>query len=163
MGRRALPRIPLDIDFSQHLLELESLESPWDPIACFGSSAPLEIEVGSGKGLFLVASAAACRERNFLGIEIAGKYARYVAARLARHQLHNARIIHGDAEVFFRAPGDGERHSRSHLLSRSLVEKATPQTTYHEREFPHRRYARAGTRRSTPFLDRRRNLFPALA
>lgn len=41
-------------------------------------------------------------DRNFVGIEIASKYARYSAARLARHGRTNAIMIQGDALRFFR-------------------------------------------------------------
>ena len=67
----------------------------------FCRRAPLEVEVGSGKGLFLAATAAMQPERDFLGIEIAAKYARFTAARLAGRQLANAKLVHGDAERMF--------------------------------------------------------------
>jgi len=102
MGRRALRRIDPSLDLSRHLVTLEELARPLDPAALFGRAAPLEIEVGSGKGLFLSAAAAGDAEADFLGIEILGKYARYVAARLATRDLANARIIHGNAEDLFR-------------------------------------------------------------
>ncbi len=98
MGRRALRRIDPALDLSRHLLTLEALAQPLDRRALFGRAAPLEIEVGSGKGLFLSAAASGDADADFLGIEIMGKYARFVAARLATRELSNARIIHGNAE-----------------------------------------------------------------
>ena len=62
----------------------------------------MEIEVGSGKGLFLAAASAAQPDRDFLGVEIAARYARYAAARLARRELTNAMLVHGDAQRLFR-------------------------------------------------------------
>jgi len=41
-------------------------------------------------------------EHNFLGIELAHKYARHIAGRLARAGLTNARILSGDGLAFFR-------------------------------------------------------------
>jgi tRNA (guanine-N7-)-methyltransferase len=102
MGRRALRRIDPALDLSRHLLELEQLVPPLDRQALFGRVAPLEIEVGSGKGLFLSAAAAGDPTRDFLGVEIIGKYARFVAARLVKRQANNARIMHGDAQFLFR-------------------------------------------------------------
>jgi tRNA (guanine-N7-)-methyltransferase len=102
MGRRALRRIDPALDLSKHLLELEQMAPPLDRAALFGRVAPLEIEVGSGKGLFLSAAASGDPARDFLGIEIIGKYARFVAARLAQRELANARIVHGDAQFLFR-------------------------------------------------------------
>jgi tRNA (guanine-N7-)-methyltransferase len=102
MGRRSLRRISPLIDLSRHLIELESLPAPLDVARCFDTPGPLEVEVGSGKGLFLTSVAVARPAGRFVGIEIAIKYARFVAARLARHELDNARIVHGDAQRFFR-------------------------------------------------------------
>jgi tRNA (guanine-N7-)-methyltransferase len=70
-------------------------------VQLFGRSAPLEVEVGSGKGLFLQAAAERDPTHNFLGIEIATKYARFAAARAARRGLTNAVMVHGDAQPIF--------------------------------------------------------------
>lgn len=101
MGRRALRRIDPTLDLSRHLVQLEALAQPVDRVALFGRQARLEIEVGSGKGLFLAAAAAGDPACDFLGIEILAKYARFVAARLAGRNLANARALHGDAQHFF--------------------------------------------------------------
>ena len=103
MGRRALPKIPEGFDLSEHLLDAKQMQPPLTPEVIFaGASGEIEIEVGSGKGLFLATAAEKNPERLFLGIEIAGRYTRYIAYQLACMRLANARAIHGDAEVFFR-------------------------------------------------------------
>ena len=66
---------------------------PLDWPAVFGNDRPVEIEVGFGKGLFLVNTAAARPDRNFLGIEIVRKYQLYATARLAVRDLANARTV----------------------------------------------------------------------
>jgi tRNA (guanine-N7-)-methyltransferase len=111
MGRRALRPIDPTLDLSRHFAVLEKIPQPFDQAAMFGRIAPLEIEVGSGKGLFLSAAATGDPTGDFLGIEIVGRYARFTAARLAQRELANARIIHGDAQHFFRAwlPSDSVR------------------------------------------------------
>jgi tRNA (guanine-N7-)-methyltransferase len=101
MGRRALRKIDPSLDLSRHLKSWEELPKPWNAAALFGREAPLEVEVGSGKGLFLQTAAAAVPERNFLGIEIAAKYAQFAAARLAKRALANAAMVHGDAQRLF--------------------------------------------------------------
>ena len=101
MGRRALPKIPTDCDISQHFLELDHLTPPVVPLEVFDNERPLEIEVGSGKGLFLADASLAQPAHSFLGIEIARKYARFIASRLVRKNVNNAKIISGDANVFF--------------------------------------------------------------
>jgi tRNA (guanine-N7-)-methyltransferase len=103
MGRRALRKIDPQLDLSQYLKTVDDLPQPLDSAELFGREAPLEVEIGSGKGLFL-ASAASCAPRhNFLGVEIAAKYARFAAARLAKQGLANAMILHGDGLDLFRA------------------------------------------------------------
>ncbi len=97
MGRRALRRVNPSLDLSRHLVELDALGQPLDVAALFARTAPLEIEVGSGKGLFLAAAAANDPQCDYLGVEILAKYASYVAARLATRGLANAKVIHGDA------------------------------------------------------------------
>ncbi len=103
MGRRALPKLDADIDLSRNLRTVEELPHPWNPSRLFAdAAAPLEIEVGSGKGLFLQSAATAMPEHNFLGIEVARKYARHTASRLAKRNLANAVIAEGDALRVFR-------------------------------------------------------------
>jgi tRNA (guanine-N7-)-methyltransferase len=101
MGRRALSRIDLNLDLSRHLHTLERLSHPFSVDALGLSPGPLEIEVGSGKGLFLAAASAAIAAHNFVGVEVARKYATFAAARLARAHRSNALVIHGDAVRFF--------------------------------------------------------------
>src|SRR5262245_42054186 len=96
MGRRALRKINPALDLSRHFRNLDELPAPLDREGIFSQTAPLEVEIGSGKGLFLAAAAAASPERNFVGIEIAPKYARFAAARLAKRDLGNAVMLQGD-------------------------------------------------------------------
>jgi tRNA (guanine-N7-)-methyltransferase len=102
MPRRALRKLDPGLDVSRHYKEFEELPRPWDAGALFGRHAPLEVEVGSGKGLFLTSAAAQMPEHNFLGIELALRYARHVAGRLAQRNLRNAIVVHGNAQRVFR-------------------------------------------------------------
>jgi len=103
MGRRALRKINPALDLSHHLRSLDDLPSSLDVAKnLFAMTAPLEIEVGSGKGLFMATSSSDHPRRNFLGIEVAGKYARFAAAKLAQAERTNAIMIHGDAMRLFR-------------------------------------------------------------
>ena len=102
MGRRALRKLDPALDLSRHFREQDELPRPTDPRSLFAQPAPLEIEVGSGKGLFVAAASKTHPDRNFLGIEIARKYARYAAARLARENRANALMICGDGLAIFR-------------------------------------------------------------
>ena len=102
MARRALRKLDPTLDLTGRLLTLEQLSQPFDPATLFARRAPLEIEMGSGKGLFLSSAAAARPDRNFLGVEIAKKYAAHCAARCARAELANAVMISGDGLRLFR-------------------------------------------------------------
>jgi len=102
MGRRALPKVDPELDLAFHLRTVEGFPTPWGPAELFGRDAPLEIEIGSGKGLFLQNAALNQPERNFLGVEVSCKYARFTAARLAKRQVANAISVHGDGLRLFR-------------------------------------------------------------
>jgi tRNA (guanine-N7-)-methyltransferase len=101
MGRRVLRRIDPAIDLSRHYREATDLPPLFHPAALFERAQPLEVEVGSGKGLFLAAASRSEPGRNILGIEIARKYARFAAVRLAKQQSANAMVVCGDALVLF--------------------------------------------------------------
>ena len=101
MGRRSLPKIDSQVDLAQHLMSLEQVPKPFSAAEFFGRAAPLEIEVGSGKGLFLLSASEQFPDRNFLGNEVSAKYSRYIAYRLAKHDRTNARVIHGDGLALF--------------------------------------------------------------
>src|SRR5262245_46524559 len=132
MGRRALRKIDPLLDLSKHLFEVEKMPIPLAPSSLFSAGAPLEIEVGSGKGLFMTSASGARSEHNFLGVEIARKYAQYCAARLARSGRSNAVMLYGDARrlfaeilpaacavavhVYFPDPWWKNRHLRRRLL-----------------------------------------------
>jgi tRNA (guanine-N7-)-methyltransferase len=68
----------------------------------FANDRPVELEVGFGKGLYLVNAARAQPGLNFLGIEIERKYQLFTAARLARMHLSNVRVACADARPLLR-------------------------------------------------------------
>jgi tRNA (guanine-N7-)-methyltransferase len=68
----------------------------------FGNSNPVEIEVGMGKGLFLLNAAIARPGTNFLGIEIVRKYQLYAATRFAIRKLPNVKTACADAKAILR-------------------------------------------------------------
>ena len=102
MGRRALRKLNLSLDLSRHLYTLEQFTGPLDPAALYAQAGPWEVEMGSGKGLFLSHAATANPERNYLGVEIAKKYAAHCAARLVRAGVSNAVMFSGDGLLLFR-------------------------------------------------------------
>jgi tRNA (guanine-N7-)-methyltransferase len=63
---------------------------------------PFELEIGSGKGTFLIQQAAEQPGTNFLGIEWAHEFYAYAADRLRRSGLANVRLLNADAVEFLR-------------------------------------------------------------
>lgn len=138
MPRRALRKIDPELDLSRHLKAWDDLPQPWDVSQLFERELPLEIEVGSGKGLFMESAACANPAHNFFGVEIATKYARFAAARLARHGLPNAVMLHGDGQrlfaellpddsleavhVYFPDPWWKKRHHKRRVLNETFVQ-----------------------------------------
>lgn len=101
MPRRALRKINPELDLSRNFRDADQLPPTFEQAELFAKPQPLEVEVGTGKGLFLTAAARTYPEHNFLGIEVALKYARYAAARLARQDSTNGLVIAGDALLLF--------------------------------------------------------------
>ena len=97
MSRRAIRTVSAEVDLSGVLKTPTELPVPWNATAIFGRSAPLEFEIGSGKGLFIRSVAEQCPQHDFLGIEIGAKYARFAAAGIAKRSLRNAVIVCGEA------------------------------------------------------------------
>ena len=65
-------------------------------------SRRFEIEIGSGKGTFLVQHAPTTPETDYLGIEWAGEFCNYAADRVRRAQLGNVRMLRTDATEFLK-------------------------------------------------------------
>ena len=87
-------------DYASVSLRPEDLDGEMDFVRFFGRPGPIHIEIGCGKGTFLLNEAKAEPHVNFLGIEQANKYYRYAVDRIGRWGLTNVRIIRTDAAHF---------------------------------------------------------------
>jgi len=63
----------------------------------FGNANRVVVEIGSGKGRFLIAAATEQPDVNFIGIEKSLHYHRVIAERVAKRHLRNVRLINYDA------------------------------------------------------------------
>jgi tRNA (guanine-N7-)-methyltransferase len=91
-----MPALSID-DITYTLPEEPSVVSLRD---IFNSDRPVELEIGTGKGGFLLEQAKAHEDRNYLGLEWANKYYRFAANRMARWSMKNVRMIRADAKIF---------------------------------------------------------------
>lgn len=111
-GVSALPTDPTDLVF-----EVAELEPPIEPARLFGGEPgrrPVELEIGCGKGRFLLAAAGQWPERDFLAGEHAKSLVFKVAKRALRQERQNVRLLAGDAKALVRALAPGSL-SRVHV------------------------------------------------
>lgn len=137
MPRRQFRAVKSSMDLSHHLRMEKELPDRVDSQSMFANQRPVELEIGSGKGLFLSNIAGRQPETNFLGIEIVHKYAAHAAARIAKTGASNAVMISGDAgpivkdrmvnqsleaiHVYFPDPWWKKRHRKRRVVSRDSI------------------------------------------
>jgi tRNA (guanine-N7-)-methyltransferase len=121
-GRRE--RIP-----GEQGLIAETAPRPSTSATLFGNERPLELEIGSGKGTFLLAESGARPEVNFLGIEYARRYWIFAADRLRRAERTNARVVLAEASAFVRDFIESESLSAIHVY----FPDPWPKTRHHRR------------------------------
>ncbi|HVS38974.1 MAG TPA: tRNA (guanosine(46)-N7)-methyltransferase TrmB [Gemmataceae bacterium] len=98
---RRSSRLPPE-ELAPYLLNLPDPPTPFNWPAVFGADRPVEIEIGFGKGLFLLTAAQARPDVSFVGVEIVRKYQLFTATRLAKRGLPNVRAACGDGLAFLR-------------------------------------------------------------
>lgn len=107
----------------------------------FGDDRPIEMEIGSGKGTFILNRARQMPDRNFFGVEWANKFFRYAADRMARWGLTNVRLMRTDARhlvihqlpaeslsilhIYHPDPWPKKRHHKRRLFQPDFVQTAT--------------------------------------
>ena len=67
----------------------------------FGNDLPCEVEIGIGKGRFLIHTALNNHDVNYIGIEIRKKYLRIAEERIRKRGIRNVRLLRADAAVLF--------------------------------------------------------------
>ncbi len=118
-------------DYPHLTLQPGTLDGQLDFEVIFGRSGPVEIEIGSGKGTFLVSQAGAYEKTNFLGIEWANKVYRYAVDRIGRWGLKNVRLIRTDAADFLAEHVADESVEGFHLY----FPDPWPKKRHHKRRF----------------------------
>ena len=88
------PRTPV----SPLRLEADEALAGLDWARVFGRVAPVEVEIGIGKGRFLLAAAEARPEVDHLGVEWANEFLRIAETRAEKRGLENLRFVRVDAK-----------------------------------------------------------------
>ncbi len=112
-------------------------ETRISPDELFSRKAPLEVDLGCGKGRFLSVHASRSPERDFIGIEIKLKRVRKVERKVERLDLENVRLLRVEAShfiehmlpdaclstlyIFYPDPWPKRRHLRRRLFSPSFM------------------------------------------
>ena len=107
----------------------------WDRL--FGRSAPLSVELGSGLGDYLIRTAAAHPDRNFVGVEIGWFLIRRTLQKLTTAGLKNVALVQAEAHMaldrlfeqncietiwaMFPVPWPKARHEKNRLFSKSFI------------------------------------------
>ncbi len=87
----------------------------WEQLIAPLPNRARELEIGSGKGLFLQMAAQAHPDRHFIGIEIASKFANRAADRMLRSGLANVTMLRGDAKKFLQEITPSDSIHRVHV------------------------------------------------
>jgi len=101
-GKVRLKTPPAELLASGILLPDLPPSASLDLPSAFGAARPVEVEIGPGKGAFLVRRARRRPEINLLGVEWVRPYAMLVADRALRAGLANVRILCADAGPLLR-------------------------------------------------------------
>ncbi len=138
-------RHPPTVDLKPWFLTVDDIESeyalPLDWPDFFGTDQPVEIDVGCGRGLFLVNASEDRPETNFLGVELDFKEGRRAATRLFKRQQPNARLIGGSIfdvfsklvrpqsvsafHVYFPDPWWKSKHRRRRVFTDKFVDECS--------------------------------------
>ena len=127
----------------------------------FGNGNPVEVELGIGKGRFVIDAAQRHPDRNYIGIERATKYLRLAHDRSLKRNLRNIRFARVDAQEFieffvaaeslravhlyFPDPWPKKRHHKRRLFQTGFLEMLAGSTMPNAEVFfstDHGEYAR---------------------
>lgn len=114
----------------------------WEPEACvdwrsvFGNDHPIHVEVGAGKGQFLIEQALKHPETNFVGVELRDQVLLKAVKKASRHEIRNLRFLLTNAVLLtqlfepdsieqlylnFSDPWPKKRHYKRRLTYRDFI------------------------------------------
>lgn len=132
------PMIPVAASTGDAEYTLRELAVPLDLKRLVPLAAQWEVELGFGKGRYLLHRAVSEPNRGFIGVEMAGSYYRLAQQRMCRRRLTNTVLIHGEAlyvlsvvlprgfasavHVYFPDPWPKARHQKRRLFDTETID-----------------------------------------
>lgn len=117
---------------------IDELDQALDFEALFGNQNPVTLEIGFGNGESLATMAAACPEKNFVGIEVHRPGVGNLMIQAEKLELDNLRVIVDDAvemlekilpdnsldcvHIFFPDPWHKKRHHKRRLIQTKFID-----------------------------------------
>jgi tRNA (guanine-N7-)-methyltransferase len=119
-------------------IDAQRVLQPFDWADLYGAAGTVEVEIGIGKGRFLLAAAALRPDVWHFGVEWANKYLRIAETRAAKRGLENVRFARVDAHelvcsaipnesvtayyVFYPDPWPKKRHQKRRFIQASTAD-----------------------------------------
>ena len=119
-------------------IKIREGEDAFDWNQLFGNSRPVEIEIGCGRGMFIIKRALENPQINFLGLEKSARFFRMLKERVGKSGAHNIRLLRTEAaylmkkfvpkhsvqsvHVYFPDPWPKKRHRKRRLVNGSFFE-----------------------------------------
>lgn len=129
--------IGADLEFLLQLADAGDADPMLRWMEVFSNEHPVEIEIGIGKGRFILDAARRREDVNYVGVEWAMKYLRMAHARCVRRELSNLRFVRADARefveffvpersvnayhIYFPDPWPKKRHHKRRLFNREFL------------------------------------------
>jgi tRNA (guanine-N7-)-methyltransferase len=129
--------IGADLEFLLQLADAGDADPMLRWVEVFSNEHPVEIEIGIGKGRFILDAARRREDVNYVGVEWAMKYLRMAHARCVRRELSNLRFVRADARefveffvpersvnayhIYFPDPWPKKRHHKRRLFNREFL------------------------------------------
>jgi tRNA (guanine-N7-)-methyltransferase len=138
MTRPGRPKLSPTTDPGPYYLDATGWTDRIDFAEMFGNGAPVELEIGCGRGMFLANEAAARPQFNFVGLEVAKTIAQLAAFRCLKAGVTNARILAADArkflqltpsasisavQIYFPDPWWKRRHRKRRMVAPDVLEQ----------------------------------------
>lgn len=93
--------LPVAAAHTDDLVQLDaaSWAGRFDLPAIFGDDRPVELEIGVGKGRFILLAAVARPDVNYLGVEVARRFYVKAVQRVGKRALTNVRLVWAEASA----------------------------------------------------------------